>query len=582
MANDGNYREGRWFSPWDEARGLEELPLPGRVASVCRGGQRTAPIGHAVVRARDASVGVETCEELFAPLSPHVRLALNGVDIVSNGSGSHHQLRKLEQRLSLMQSATAKCGGVYMYANQQGCDGGRLYFDGCACVMVNGSMVAQGGQFSLRDVEVVTAAVDLDAVVSHRNAVSSLRDHAAGTAALPIVDVDVCLCDPTGLQAPTPRMAPRLHTPEEEISLGPACWLWDYLRRSGAAGFLLPLSGGADSASVAAIVGSMCQLALQAAREGDTRVQADVRRIGGYDGEALPTTAAELASRVLTTVYMGSENSSAETRERARRLAGEVGSHHLDVGIDPLVSALTSLFAATFGRVPRFRADGGSAAENLALQNIQARMRMVLAFMVAQLGPWVRGRAGFLLVLGSANVDECLRGYMTKYDCSSADINPIGGISKADLRRFLVWAADRLGYPTLRDVERAAPNAELEPLRPGVRPQTDEEDMGMSYEELSIYGRLRKVARAGPLSMYRALVWTWSHLSPTQVAEKVKSFFFYYAANRHKATTLTPAYHAESYSPDDNRFDHRPFLYHVRWPWQFRRVDEEARAAEGR
>ena len=168
-------------------------------------------------------------------LSPRPSLARPGVDIVSNGSGSHHQLRKLEQRLSLMQSATAKCGGVYMYANQQGCDGGRLYFDGCACgerrcwagrhaaaahawagarvpctlhphkpptqhapstpapvgltpaVMVNGSMVAQGGQFSLRDVEVVTAAVDLDAVVSHRNAVSSLRDHAAGTAALPIV-----------------------------------------------------------------------------------------------------------------------------------------------------------------------------------------------------------------------------------------------------------------------------------------------------------------------------------------------------------------------------------------------------------
>ena len=35
-------------------------------------------------------------------------------------------------------------------------------------------------------------------------------------------------------------------------------------------------------------------------------------------------------------------------------------------------------------------------------------------------------RNGFLLVLGSANVDEGLRGYLTKYDCSSADINPIG------------------------------------------------------------------------------------------------------------------------------------------------------------
>ena len=72
------------------------------------------------------------------------------------------------------------------------------------------------------------------------------------------------------------------------------------------------------------------------------------------------------------------------------------------------------------------QADGGSEAENLALQNIQARLRMVLAFLLAQLTPWVRGRRGFLLVLGSANVDEGLRGYLTKYDCSSADINPIG------------------------------------------------------------------------------------------------------------------------------------------------------------
>jgi hypothetical protein len=72
------------------------------------------------------------------------------------------------------------------------------------------------------------------------------------------------------------------------------------------------------------------------------------------------------------------------------------------------------------------QSDGGSPAENLALQNIQARLRMVLAFFLAQLMPWVRGRQGFLLVLGTANVDEGLRGYLTKYDCSSADLNPIG------------------------------------------------------------------------------------------------------------------------------------------------------------
>lgn len=53
---------------------------------------------------------------------------------------------------------------------------------------------------------------------------------------------------------------------------------------------------------------------------------------------------------------------------------------------------------------------------------------------LAQLRPWTRKRTGFLLVLGSANVDEGLRGYLTKYDCSSADINPIG--TSYNLARF--------------------------------------------------------------------------------------------------------------------------------------------------
>lgn len=101
----------------------------------------------------------------------------------------------------------------------------------------------------------------------------------------------------------------------------------------------------------------------------------------------------------------------------------------------------------------------------LCVAGVQARLRMVMAFLLAQLLPWVRGRGGFLLVLGSANVDEALRGYLTKYDCSAADVNPIGGISKADLRAFLKWAAVHLGYSHLAEVEAAPPTAELEPLR---------------------------------------------------------------------------------------------------------------------
>ena len=60
-----------------------------------------------------------------------------------------------------------------------------------------------------------------------------------------------------------------------------------------------------------------------------------------------------------------------------------------------------------------------------------------------------------------------------------------------------------------------------------------------------------------------------------QIAEKVKFFFRCYAVNRHKMTVITPAYHTETYSPDDNRFDHRQFLYNPKWPWQFRFIDTQ-------
>ena len=73
---------------------------------------------------------------------------------------------------------------------------------------------------------------------------------------------------------------------------------------------------------------------------------------------------------------------------------------------------------------------------------------MVLSYLFAQLTPWTQDKSGSLLVLGSANVDEGLRGYLTKYDCSSADINPIGGISKTDLRSFCRYMAPH--YPELR------------------------------------------------------------------------------------------------------------------------------------
>jgi NAD+ synthase (glutamine-hydrolysing) len=56
-----------------------------------------------------------------------------------------------------------------------------------------------------------------------------------------------------------------------------------------------------------------------------------------------------------------------------------------------------------------------------------------------------------------------LRGYLTKYDCSSADLNPIGGISKVDLRNFIDHCSKSSGFDFLTEFLDAPPTAELEP-----------------------------------------------------------------------------------------------------------------------
>ncbi|MCL4136755.1 UNVERIFIED_CONTAM: hypothetical protein GTU68_039366, partial [Idotea baltica] len=507
--------------------------------------------------------------------SPHIAQSFDGVEIFINSSGSHTELRKGWQSTEYMKIATSKCGGCYVFANLLGCDGDRVYFPGDSKIALNGSIIACATPFSLADIQVVTATIDLESIRVYRHMIRSRSLHAAKSTKFPRIEVDYSLSDDADLFLPScVPIEMTFPTPEEEILYGPACWLWDYLRRSCQGGFLLPLSGGVDSCASATVVYSMCNLVVDAIGKGEAQVLDDVRRIVSQP-DYVPSDPKELCRRLFHTVYMGTENSSKETKDRAKRLSQAIGSYHLPIVIDSVVSAALGVFSAATGRIPKFKVRGGTPRENLALQNIQARLRMVLAYLCAQLLLWARGRAGGLLVLGSANVDEALRGYMTKYDCSSADINPIGGFSKIDLRSFLILAKDRLNLPILAEMMDATPTAELEPLLMGKVAQTDEQDMGMTYEELSTYGKLRKIEGCGPYSMFCKLIHLWSdRCTPEQVAEKVKVFFRYYSMNRHKMTVLTPSYHAETYSPDDHRFDHRPFLYNLHWSWQFRAIDK--------
>ena len=109
----------------------------------------------------------------------------------------------------------------------------------------------------------------------------------------------------------------------------------------------------------------------------------------------------------------------------------------------------------------------------------------------------------------------------------SADINPIGGISKVDLKACLGRHA--LGVPDARN-RTSATNSRARTDYEYV--QCDEVDMGMTYNELGTYGRLRKVARLGPVSAFRRLCGEWNTMDPSgnreawkpEVAEKVKKF----------------------------------------------------------
>ena len=229
LANDGNYREMRHFTPWMRPRETELFHLPKMLAELQR--ETHVLFGDAVISTPETAFGAETCEELFTPKAPHIDMALDGVEIITNSSGSHFTLRKLDTRLQLIMEATRKSGGVYLYANQQGCDGERLYFDGCAMIIVNGDVVAQGSQFSLNDVEVVTATVDLDEVRSYRAAISRGLQAAASTAKYQRIQTPFELSsedDEADVSvAPTLPIKPRFHSVEEEIALCGGCYLWD-------------------------------------------------------------------------------------------------------------------------------------------------------------------------------------------------------------------------------------------------------------------------------------------------------------------------------------------------------------------
>ena len=108
-----------------------------------------------------------------------------------------------------------------------------------------------------------------------------------------------------------------------------------------------------------------------------------------------------------------------------------------------------------------------SASSRLAQANLKARLRMLTLYYIAnQLG---------YLVAGSSNKSELTLGYFTKYGDGGVDIMPLGNLVKGQIREL----AEFLGIP--RSIIDKPPSAGL------WTGQTDEAEMGFSYEELDRY-----------------------------------------------------------------------------------------------
>ncbi|KAI6230974.1 Glutamine-dependent NAD(+) synthetase [Aphelenchoides besseyi] len=567
LCDEDIYRETRHFVAWKHHRQVFDYYIEEEYGFE----QKSVPFGDGFVESVDGvRVGFELCEELWTAKTKAVDLSLRAVDIICNGSGSHHVLGKSHQRINqLVLGQTQKMGGIYLYANHRGCDGDRVYFDGMSSVVMNGQLYAQINQFDIEDTCVVNSVLDLDDVIAFRNKKSNC-EQASRETPMPIIRFDGRLLEiPQRVGQPLSKPIQTIQRPDiEELCHGPPAWLWHYLRRSKQSGFFLPLSGGQDSCSVAVMVRLMCEKVCNAASKNPDRDDPAYY----FQGKRVPTDPNEFCSQILYTCYMGTVNSSETTKSAAQGLAKDIASNHSSIVVDKAVDALLGVFQMSFGLWLSFTSSDNRVI--MALQNIQARIRMVLAYLYAQASLVYYNRPGGLLVLGTSNVDESLVGYVTKYDCSSADLNPIGSVCKRDLRSFLHYVHENWNFPHLKSIIDATPTAELRPLKDGEVVQTDEAEIGLTYEELAVIGSIRRPGCCGPYAMFLKLASLWSdRYTYNEIGEKVIHFTKRYAINRHKATVATPACHVNRYSNDDHRNDHRPFLY-PDFEFQFKKIRE--------
>jgi NAD+ synthase (glutamine-hydrolysing) len=520
LANDGVHYETRFFAPW----------VAGQTTDVSWEGENW-PLGDMLFEHNGVRFGFEICEDAWRPdnVRPACRM-MGKVDLIVNPSASHFAMSKTDVRYQLVMKASRTFNCTYLYANLLGNEAGRIIYDGEILVARNGHLLVRNQLLSFKEVDLEWLDVDFTAEL-----------------------------------APAAEIVP-LPAPDEycELNQAMSLGLFDYLRKARSRGFVLSLSGGADSCFCAVSVAEMVRLGVEELgveafkqRSGCFPVATDtVVQQEGAGGKAAqvvqsempstkhqaPSTNKELVRQLLTCAYQGTVNSSDDTFNSAKELADSIGARFYHWGIDEEVSGYVSKVQGALERELTWQTD------DLALQNIQARVRAPAI--------WLLANVQNCLLITTSNRSEASVGYCTMDGDTAGSISPIAGVDKDFVKKWLRWAETELGYPALRHVNALQPTAELRPL---ADKQTDESDL-MPYPLLNRIERLAFYDRLSPRQVLAMLEGENTDFDEEQLKTYVRRFYSLWSRNQWKRERYAPSFHLDDYNVDPRSWLRFPIL----------------------
>ena len=489
MALDGVHYEPRWFNPWPLER-TGQLEIDGS----------TYDIGDLTFDFKDWKIGFEICEDAWRGTDrPACRLFHKGVNLILNPSASHFAMGKTHERIELVTESSRSFNCTYVYANLLGNEAGRMIYDG-------EMMVAQHGKLLMRNTLLSFQETQLSWVDVQSEGKTAVDEAAV---------------------APAPPK-------EEEFPAAAALALYDYLRKSRSNGFVLSLSGGADSGTCAVLVAEMVRRGVSELGKAEF-----LSRLAPQIDNELSEK--EIVGQLLTTAYQGTVNSSEDTKEAAESLANAIGAAFHCWTIDEPVTAYTQSIEKVLKRSLSWKTD------DLALQNIQARARSPIIWMLANIKN--------ALLLTTSNRSEGDVGYATMDGDTSGSIAPISSVDKAFIREWLVYAEKKLGYKGLAPINALKPTAELRPLE---QEQTDEDDL-MPYHIMVEIERLAIGDHRAPKEVFEALKDKGLE-SAALLKTHITKFYRLWSRNQWKRERLAPAFHLDEFNVDPRTWCRFPIL----------------------